>query len=124
MTKKSEEGNEKLISAIVEGIQELKGNNIVILDLTEITASVTDYFVICDGSSNTQVKSIAEKVEEQTFKILEQKAWRREGMSTAMWVILDYFNVVVHIFHKEKRELYDLEGLWADAKKKEIALEL
>jgi len=124
MTKNREEGKDQLVVAIVEGIQEVKGNNIVILDLTEIPASVTDYFVICDGNSNTQVESIADKIEERTFEVLEQKAWKCEGRSTANWVILDYFNVVVHVFHKEKRELYDLEGLWADAKKKEIAVEL
>ena len=124
MTKKKEEGKNQLVDAIVDGIQEVKGNNIVILDLTEIPASITDYFVICDGSSNTQVESIADKIEEQTFKVLDQKAWKCEGRSTANWIILDYFNVVVHVFHKEKRLLYDLEGLWADAKKKEIAVEL
>ncbi len=124
MTKNREEGKDQLVVAIVEGIQEVKGNNIVILDLTEIPASVTDYFVICDGNSNTQVESIADKIEERTFEVLKQKAWKCEGRSTANWVILDYFNVVVHVFHKEKRELYDLEGLWADAKKKEIAVEL
>ena len=124
MTKSPREEISLLIDNIIEGIQAVKGNNILLMDLRDIPAAVTDYFIICDGNSNTQVESIADKIEEQTKKKLDQVAWKCEGKVQANWVILDYFNVVVHVFHKEKRSLYDLEGLWADAKVKEIALEL
>jgi len=123
MTKSKEDTN-PLLENIIEGIQKVKGNNISILDLREIPAAVTDYFVICDGSSNTQVESIADKIEEQTKKEMNQRAWKCEGKDQANWVILDYFNIVVHIFHKEKRSIYDLESLWADAKVREVAVEL
>lgn len=124
MTKSLKQETNLLLENIIEGIQEVKGNNILLLDLREIPAAVTDFFIICDGSSNTQVESIADKIEEHTKKNLNQSAWKCEGKAQANWVILDYFNIVVHVFHKEKRGLYDLESLWADAKVKEIALEL
>ena len=112
-----------LLETIVQGIQEVKGNNIICLDLSEIPASVTDYFVVCDGSSTTQVDGIARKVEEFTKKKLNQYPWKTEGYANSNWIILDYFDIVVHVFSKENRELYNLEGLWADAKIKEIAIE-
>ena len=124
MAKNKVEGLDLLLETIVGGIQEVKGNNIVVLDLRGISASVTDYFVICDANSSTQVESIADKIEENTMRFLDQKAWKCEGRASANWIILDYFDVVVHVFHKEQRTIYDLESLWADAKVKEIALEL
>ncbi|NND76913.1 MAG: ribosome silencing factor [Flavobacteriales bacterium] len=124
MTKKKGEEKEILLETIIQGIQEVKGNNIVCLDLSEIPASVTDKFVICDGSSSTQVDAIANKVEEFTYKKLDQKPWKKEGYTNSNWIILDYFDIVVHVFSKEARALYDLEGLWADAKIKEIAMDL
>lgn len=122
MTKKKGERKEILLDTIVQGIQEVKGENIVCLDLSEIHASVTDHFVICEGNSSTQVSAIAKKVEEFTKKKLDQRPWKAEGYSNSNWIILDYFDVVLHVFTKETRALYDLEGLWADAKIKEIAV--
>ena len=124
MTKKKGESKKILLETIVQGIQEVKGDNIVCLDLSEIQASVTDHFVICEGNSTTQVGAIANKVEEFAKKKLDQKPWKTEGYANSNWIILDYFDVVVHVFTKENRALYDLEGLWADAEIKEIAVTL
>ena len=94
MTKKKGERKEILLDTIVQGIQEVKGENIVCLDLSEIHASVTDHFVICEGNSSTQVSAIAKKVEEFTKKKLDQRPWKAEGYSNSNWIILDYFDVV------------------------------
>lgn len=99
----------------VMGIQEKKGNNIVRLDLRDIHSSVADYFVICHAESSTQVKAIADSVEEEIYKALKQDPWRKEGLQNGDWIILDYINVVVHVFKTEKREYYGLEDLWGDA---------
>ncbi len=97
------------------GIQEKKGNDIVRLDLRNIHTSVADYFVVCHAASPIQVKAIALGVEEEIYKALKLDPWRKEGMQNADWVILDYIEVVVHIFRTEKREFYGIEELWGDA---------
>ena len=97
------------------GIQEKKGNEIVRLDLRNINSSVTDYFVICHADSTTQVKAIANSVEEEIFKAIQQEPWRKEGLEYGEWILLDYINVVVHIFRTDKREFYGVEDLWGDA---------
>ncbi|RZK17550.1 MAG: ribosome silencing factor [Flavobacterium sp.] len=99
----------------VQGIQEKKGNDIVRLDLRELKSSVSDYFIICSANSSTQVKAIADSVEEEIYKNTQTDPWRKEGQDTADWIILDYFDVVVHIFKTEKREFYGIEDLWGDA---------
>ncbi|MBC7566735.1 MAG: ribosome silencing factor [Pedobacter sp.] len=99
----------------VQGIQEKKGNDIVRLDLRELTSSVSDYFIICSANSSTQVKAIADSVEEEIYKNTQTDPWRKEGQETADWIILDYFDIVVHIFKTEKREFYGIEDLWGDA---------
>lgn len=99
----------------VYGIQEKKGNDIVRLDLRELNSSVSDYFIICNADSHTQVKAIADSVEEEIFKKTQTNPWRKEGLEHADWIILDYFDVVVHIFKTEKREFYGIEDLWGDA---------
>ncbi|RZK77871.1 MAG: ribosome silencing factor [Pedobacter sp.] len=99
----------------VQGIQEKKGNDIVRLDLRELNSSVSDYFIICSANSSTQVKAIADSVEEEIFKNTQTDPWRKEGQETADWIILDYFDIVVHIFKTEKREFYGIEDLWGDA---------
>jgi len=109
-----------LTNAIVKGIQEKKGHNVVRIDLRNTSGAVCDYFVICHGDSDRQVNAIAEAVADETRIQLGDKPWHREGMSNAEWVLLDYVNVVVHIFHRETREFYNLEGLWADAEIEEI----
>ena len=100
---------------VVHGIQEKKGNEIVRLDLRNIHSSVADYFVVCHAESSTQLKAIAHSVEEEVFKALKLEPWRKEGVQQADWIILDYVDVVVHIFKTDKREYYGIEDLWGDA---------
>ena len=109
-----------LIDSIVDGIQDVKGKDIVILNLSELPNAVTDFFVICSGDSSTQVQSAAESILRKTRDDLKEKPWHQEGTSNAEWVLLDYVNVVVHVFYKEVREFYDLESLWADAERIDI----
>jgi ribosome-associated protein len=99
----------------IYGIQEKKGNDIVRLDLRNIFSSVTDYFVVCHADSSTQVKAIANSVEDEIFKATQQEPWRKEGLEYGEWILLDYVDVVVHIFRTDKREFYGVEDLWGDA---------
>ncbi|MFC5282600.1 ribosome silencing factor [Pedobacter alpinus] len=101
--------------AVVYGIQEKKGNDIVRLDLRNIHSSVADYFIVCHAESGTQVKAIANSVEDEVYKALKEDPIRKEGLQTADWIILDYGDVVVHIFKTDKREFYGIEDLWGDA---------
>ena len=106
----------EIVSAAIEGILKKKGKAPVSLDLTEIENSVCKYFIICHGDSNTQVDAIADSVIETVREETGEKVWHKEGLNNATWVLLDYSDVVVHIFQKEYRDLYKLEELWADAK--------
>lgn len=115
MTKK-EIGNDQLITQILKGIEEVKGNDINILDLRDIENTVCSYFVICNGTSNTQVNAIVNSIQKTVSKELKDKPWHVEGSENAEWVLIDYVNVVVHVFQKHIREFYDIEGLWGDAK--------
>lgn len=99
----------------IYGIQEKKGNDIIRLDLRNIFSSVSDYFVICNADSATQVKAIANSVEEEIYKATQQEPWRKEGLEYGEWILLDYIDVVVHIFRTDKREFYGIEDLWGDA---------
>lgn len=120
MTKKSREATtENLVDEIIYGLREKKGKDIVTLDLRNITTSVTDFFVICTGDSNTHVMGLSNSVEEEVRKRLRDKPWHIEGTTNGEWVLMDYVNVVVHIFQREVREHYNIEGLWADAVLKE-----
>ena len=112
---KTKRSSNNLISTKVDGIEEVKGEGINILDLRKIEARVCDYFVICEGSSNTQVNAIVNSINKKVSKSLKDKAWGIEGMENSEWVLMDYIDVVVHIFQKQKREFYDIEGLWGDA---------
>ena len=111
---------QNIVDFTVKGIQEKKGTDIVILDLKKIKNAVADYFVICSGGSDTQVDAIAESVEKEVFLNCRQDPWNREGRQNKEWVLLDYVDVVVHIFKREIREFYALEDLWGDAVFKEI----
>lgn len=106
----------ELLLAIVEGAQEKKGKNIVSIDFTSLQNHICKYFVICDGDSNTHVNAIAGAIEEYTKKTTGTGVWRREGFENAEWMILDYSEIVVHIFQRHTREYYRLEELWADCK--------
>jgi ribosome-associated protein len=96
-------------------MQEKKGNDLVRLDLRSVNSSVADYFVICHADSATQVKAIANSVEEEIYKAVQQDPWRKEGLEYGEWILLDYVDVVIHIFRTDKREFYGVEDLWGDA---------
>ncbi len=117
---KKEIGTDQLVTKIIAGIEEVKGQNIEILDLRDIENTVCDYFIICDGTSNTQVNAIVNSVQKIVSKAAQEKPWHVEGSDNAEWVLMDYVNVVVHIFQKHIREFYDIEGLWGDAKSVKI----
>ncbi len=104
-----------LKDAIVKGMQEKKGNQISVLDLRKLKSSMADYFVICHASSDKQVSAIADSVEEFARKLTGEKPWHIEGLESAEWILMDYFDVVVHIFKEEKRAFYGIEELWGDA---------
>lgn len=116
MSEKEEFTSEQLVETIVEAMQEKKAENIVMLDLRETGSSVADFFIICHGTSNVQVNAIASGVERDTRDALKEKPWKKEGLQNAQWIILDYVNVVVHVFYEEMRDYYKLEELWGDAK--------
>ena len=111
-----EKGTDQLITQIIKGIEEVKGQNIEILDLRDIENSVCDYFIICNGNSNTQVNAIVNLVQKTVSKAIQEKPWHVEGSTNAEWVLLDYVHVIVHVFQKQIREFYNIEGLWGDAK--------
>jgi len=104
-----------LLDAIVEGMQERKAKNIVILNLSNLEHRVADYFVICDADSKTHVESIADSVEETVMKLTSEKPYHSEGKQNGEWILVDYINIVAHVFLKEFRDLYNLEALWGDA---------
>ena len=118
---KKEKSIDQLITKIVEGIEEVKGHQIDILDLRALENTVCDYFIICNGTSNTQVAAIVNSVQKVVSKSLQEKPWHVEGMENQEWVLMDYINVVVHVFQKQIREFYDIESLWGDAKITTIA---
>ena len=111
---------DELISLIVQGIEDIKGQNISLLDLRNIENTVCDYFIICNGNSNTQVNAIASSVQKNVSKNIREKPYQIEGVENAEWILMDYVNVVVHVFQKHKREYYDIDNLWGDAKITEI----
>lgn len=110
----------RLLQHIIEGIQEKKGKSIVTVDLTEITDTICNYFVICQGNSPTQIQAIVESIREYVRINSGQKPICVDGLRNAEWVAMDYANIMVHVFLPESREFYDLEHLWADAKLNEI----
>ncbi|MEX2602058.1 MAG: ribosome silencing factor [Balneolaceae bacterium] len=108
-----------LITSITDALLQKKAKKIVLLDVRELT-SLTDYFVVCHGTSDTQIKALADHVMEETQKKIGEKVWKMEGLDARRWIILDYVNVVVHIFSEEKREFYGIERMWNDAPLREI----
>ncbi len=118
--KKSKSQSEQLYNAIVEGMQENKANDIVVLDLRELDGAITEFFVICSGDSDTHVDGIANSISRHVRKEMKEKPWKIEGKTNSDWVLLDYVNVVGHIFYKDKRSFYDIEELWSDATRTNI----
>jgi ribosome-associated protein len=115
------ESTDLLITHIIDALEDVKAEDIQILDLREIENSVCSYFIVCSGNSNTQVNALAGSVQKKVSKTLKEKPFHVEGTETAEWVLLDYINVVVHIFQRTVREYYDIESLWGDAKVTAIA---
>ena len=111
---------DQLITTIIAGIEEVKGKEITILDLRDIENTVCDYFIVCEGTSNTQVNAIVNSIQKLVSKTLKDKPWHVEGTDNAEWVLIDYVNVVVHVFQKHIRDYYDIEILWGDAKTTQI----
>lgn len=110
-----------LLDAIVEGMQEKKAKNITVINLTGLENRVADYFVICDADSSTHVNAIADTLEESVMKKTGEKPYHSEGHQNAEWILIDYVNIVAHVFIRETREFYNIEGLWADGKITTIA---
>lgn len=117
MIKEKVISSEKLADVIVDAIQDVKGKSVTKLDLRKIDNAVCDFFIICSGESSTQVDGINNSIQRKTREILQEKPWHEEGTQNSEWILLDYVNIVVHIFYKEVRDFYDLEDLWADAER-------
>jgi ribosome-associated protein len=106
---------EELLKTITDSILDKKGKEIAIIDLSSINYAFCDYFIVCHGDSTTQVSAIAESIETKIKEKHEMRSGHIEGMQNAQWILMDYSNVVIHIFLKEYRDYYKLEDLWGDA---------
>ncbi|QEH40335.1 ribosome silencing factor [Chitinophaga sp. XS-30] len=107
--------NSKIFTTIIKAIQDKKGENIVSLDLRKIPEAVADFFILCEANSNTQVKAIADFVEEEVKRNTDETPYKHEGFTAQQWILVDYVNIVVHIFIPETRKFYGLEEMWSDA---------
>lgn len=107
--------SQEMVEVITEALLSRKGKDITLLDVSELT-TLTDYFVVCHGTSDVQIKALADAVEEDMREKTGEKAWKKEGLQGRSWVILDFVNIVVHIMSKEKRDFYGIERMWNDAK--------
>ncbi|MFT4033331.1 MAG: ribosome silencing factor, partial [Siphonobacter sp.] len=105
----------ELCQLVVKGMQEKKAQDIVVLNLTGVKNAIADYFVICSGTSDTQIDAIADSVDEEVYKATEVSPWHREGKTQKEWILIDYVDVVAHVFKQERRDFYRLEELWGDA---------
>ena len=120
MGKRKLDVSDILLETIIEGILQVKGIDTSILNLKKIETAVCKYFVICSGTSNTHVSSIADSVKKNVSKEVQEKPWHIEGLNTSEWILMDYSDIVVHVFQQETREFYRLEDLWGDAKIRKI----
>lgn len=111
--------NSKIFKSIIHAIQEKKGEYIISLDLRKIPEAVADFFIICEAGSTTQVKAIADFVEDHIKKTVKEKPYRHEGYQSAHWILIDYVNIVVHVMQPETRKFYKLEEMWSDAESEE-----
>lgn len=118
--KKVKTASEMLASIAAEGIFEKKGENVVQIDLRKIKNAVADFFLVCHGNSRAQVEAIADSVQMEIKKAVGQNVWKKEGMENAEWILLDYVDVVIHVFQEANRNYYRLEDLWADAGVKQL----
>lgn len=124
MSSSAKADTSKLVDSAVRGIQEVKGREICTIDLRNLNNAVTDYFIICHGTSDTQVDAIARAVQKQVYKETGDEPSHKEGVNSSEWILLDYFNVIVHIFKEDTRHFYNLEKLWADADVKEVEYQI
>jgi ribosome-associated protein len=121
MAKKRKGASSEILSdVIVKGMLEKKAADIVVMDLRKVKNSIADFFVICSGSSDKQIDAIADSIDEEVFKTLKENVWHSEGKNNKEWMLLDYVDVVAHVFRKDRREFYSLERLWGDADIREI----
>lgn len=121
MAKKRKDGSsKKLCDAIVKGMVEKKATNILVMDLRKVKNAVADFFVICSGGSDKQLDAITQSIDEEVFKAVKENPWHVEGKNNKEWMLLDYFDVVAHVFRKDKRDFFALEELWGDAEMTEI----
>lgn len=107
--------NSKIFKTIIKAIQDKKGERIVSLDLRKIPEAVADFFVVCEATSTTQVRAIADNVQEQAKQLCGELPYKHEGYQHLQWVLIDYVNIVVHIMQPETRKFYKLEEMWSDA---------
>jgi ribosome-associated protein len=107
--------NSKIFKTIIQAIQEKKGENVISLDLRKIPEAVSDFFIICEASSTTQVKAIADSIEEEVKENCDELPYKHEGRQSLQWVLIDYVNVVIHVMLPENRRFYKLEDMWSDA---------
>lgn len=105
----------ELTNLIIDSIQDIKGKNLVKLDLRKLDGAPADIFIICEGDSSTQIKAIAENIHKRVREELAMMPSSREGMANANWILVDYFDIIVHVFYPETRKFYELEELWGDA---------
>lgn len=113
--KNKELSSKDLSELVAKGMIEKKGLDIAILDLRNVKNSITDFFVICSGNSDTQIDALANSVEDEVYKVSKTEPWQKEGKANGEWILIDYVDVVAHIFNKDRRKHYDLEELWGDA---------
>jgi ribosome-associated protein len=107
--------SETLSDVIVKGMQEKKASDIIVMDLRKIKNAVADFFVICSGNSDKQLDAISDSIDAEVFKKFQENPWHTEGKNNKEWMLLDYINVVAHVFRKDRRAYYALERLWGDA---------
>jgi ribosome-associated protein len=110
--------NSTLLKSIIQSIEDIKGQEIISLDFKKLENRMCSHFIVCSGTSNTHVKAISDTIKKNISKDLKVKPWKTEGEFAAEWVLIDYSEIIVHIFQKQTRDFYKLEELWADAKSK------
>lgn len=107
--------SEDLSKLVVRGMMETKALDVVVMDLRKVKNAVADYFIICSGNSDTQVDAISDSIEKEVHKVSKENPWHKEGKENMEWILLDYVDVVAHVFKKDRRAYYSLEDLWGDA---------
>ena len=113
--KNTDVASDTLCDLVVKGMQEKKARNVVVMNLKGVKNAIADYFVVCSGTSDPHIDAIAGSVEEEVYKAAHLNPWHQEGKTNREWILLDYVDVVVHVFKQERREFYRLEELWGDA---------